>query len=165
MKRRRLLLILLGSVASITLAILLWLREREPEFNGIPLSTWLERGSSPNYDEFARAIRHMGTNALPFLIRAAKYEEPRWRTWIGRTTSKWPAGALNSRVGQWLLGVDRSPVIAFGILGADADPALDELRRIQRDSKDPKTSERAQECIEFITERIGDIRVHPVPAH
>jgi hypothetical protein len=49
----------------------------------------------------------------------------------------------------------QASVIAFGILGADADPALDELRRIQRDSKDPSTSERARECIQFITERIA----------
>jgi hypothetical protein len=101
-----------------------------------------------------------GKQCLALLIRAAKYEEPRWRTWLGSTTSKWPSGALNSRVGQWLMGdkpISRAQasVIAFGILGADADPALDELRRIQRDSKDPSTSERARECIQFITERIA----------
>src|SRR5262245_28043596 len=142
MKRRRILLLLVGSVVAITLAFLIWPREREPEYNGVPLSTWLERGNSSNSKEWARAIKHMGTNALPFLIRAAKYEHPCWRNWLFRTTSKWPAGALTSRVGQWLLGdkpISRrgSSVIAFGILGADADPALDELRRIERDTKDP----------------------------
>jgi hypothetical protein len=159
MKRRRLVLILLGCVAAITLAVLIWPRQREPEYKGIPLSTWLEQYKWEDA-EFAAAIKHMGTNALPFLIRAAKYEEPSWRTWLGRTTSKWPTGALNSRFGQWLMGHKSksrasSSVIAFGILGADADPALDELRRIQRDSKDPSTSDRARQCIEFITERIG----------
>jgi hypothetical protein len=141
------------------LAFLVWPREREPEYKGIPLSKWLE-----NYKwddaEFARAIKHMGTNALPFLIRAAKYEEPRWRTWVAHTTLKWWPSADDSRFGRGLLGnkpLSRrgTSVIAFGILGADADPALNELRRIQRDSKDPSTSDCAGQCIQFITERIG----------
>jgi hypothetical protein len=158
-KRKRLIIIIFGFLAAVILGALLWPREREPEYKGIALSKWLE-----NYKwhdaEFARAIKHMGTNALPFLIRAAKYEDPRWRTWLGHTISKWPVGALDSRFGKWLLGdkpISRAgaSVIAFGILGPDADPALDELRQIQRDSKDPSTSDRAGQCIQFITERIG----------
>jgi hypothetical protein len=43
MKRRRLLLILSGCIASITLAFLVWPCEREPEYAGVRLSEWLER--------------------------------------------------------------------------------------------------------------------------
>ena len=167
MHKRRLSLILFACAALTALIALVWPSEREPEYKGIPLSKWLD-----NYRwgdaEFAEAIKHMGTNALPYLLRVAKYEEPHWRTRLSRTTSKWPAGALNSRVGQWLLGgktasrADAS-VIAFGILGADADPILSELRGIEKASKDPAASERARECIQFITERIS-IRVEHPPA-
>jgi hypothetical protein len=45
--------------------VLLRPREREPEYNGVPLSKWLEQYKLRDA-EFARAIRHMGSNALPF---------------------------------------------------------------------------------------------------
>lgn len=167
MHKRRLSLITFACAALTALSALVWPREPEPEFKGIPLSKWLENYSWRD-TEFAEAIKHMGTNALPCLLRVAKYEEPQWRTRISRTTSKWPVGALNSRLGQWLLGgkaasrADAS-VIAFGILGADADLALGELRRMEKSSKDPATSERARQCIRFIEERIS-IGVEPRPA-
>jgi hypothetical protein len=86
MKRRRLLRILLASVASIMLAYLVWPREREPEYNGAALSTWLARCGSTNQSESlaaVAAIRHIGTNALPFLIRWIQYE-PGWKDSLGR---------------------------------------------------------------------------------
>lgn len=158
MKRKRLAIIIFSFLAAVIVGTLLWPREREPEYNGFPLSTYLDRAHGSADRDLTQAIRHMGTNALPFLVRAAKYEQPRWRSWLYRTASNWPR-VYNSRFGSWLLRDAParragSSVIAFGILGADADPALDELRRIQRDSKDPVTSERARECIQFITERI-----------
>jgi hypothetical protein len=157
--RPRRIIIGVGCVVSFTLALML-LRphDREPQYNGVPLATWLEKYHWRD-PEFSRAIKHMGTNAVPFLIQSVQYEEPGWRTWLAHTSSKWPAGALNSGPARWLLGekaVARAgaSVFAFGILGPDADPALGELRRIQQTSKDASTSERARECIEFITERI-----------
>jgi hypothetical protein len=157
-KRKRLIIIICGFLAALILGALLWPREREPEYKGIPINTWLERYKGGDA-EFAAAIKHMGTNALPFLIRAAAYEEPLWRRWLFRTTSKWPAAALTSGWGQRLLGEKPhsrggASVFAFGILGAQADPALDQLRQIQKNTKDFETAERARECIEFITERI-----------
>jgi hypothetical protein len=157
-KRRRPHLILLGCVVATTFAVFVWPREREPEYNGIPLSTWLEQYQGRG-DEFPRAIRHMGTNALPFLIRAVKYEEPRWRTWVGRATSHWPRSLLNNQLGHWLLG--RSPefrasgsVFAFAILGANARSALDELERTAKFSKNQNASARAKACLLFIRGRI-----------
>lgn len=162
-RRRRLLFILLGCVAAITLAIFLWPREREPEYKGVPLSAWLERGLRD--PDFAPALKHMGTNALPFLIRTLKYEEPRCRTWLRNTTSNWPRWLVHNQFGNWLLGYTQSVYeagtpIAFGILGPDADPALDELGRIARDSKNPAKSTRAGVCILFITNRIAILPDH-----
>jgi hypothetical protein len=157
-KRRRLLLILLGCAASITLAVFLWPREHEPEYKGVSLSAWLERGRRD--PDFAPALKHMGTNALPFLIRAITYEEPRWRTRLRDATSNWPRWLAHNRFSNWLLGYtqltyEAGTPIAFGILGPDADPALDELERIHKTSKNPATSTRALACIAFITNRIA----------
>src|SRR5580765_2189932 len=121
MKRRRLVLILLGSVAAITLAVFIWPHEREPEYKGVPLSAWLDRGRRD--PDFAPAFKHMGTNALPFLIRAVKYEEPRWRTWFHRATSNWPRSLRNNSLWHRLWGLTpeiraSSSFFAFGILGA-----------------------------------------------
>src|SRR6266481_1208433 len=111
MERRRLLLILLGCVASIVLASLVWPREREPEYGGVPLSKWLkgyEFHSMPPEmpappPKTVSAIRHIGTNALPFLVRWIQYDEPRWRYSVNRVASKLPPALLYGRAGRWLL--------------------------------------------------------------
>src|SRR5215468_5611026 len=131
MKRRRLFLILFGCVASLTVAFALWPREREleysgtplsePEYNGIPLSKYLERAAGAPNSEFIQAIKHMGTNALPFLVRAVDYHPSRWRIAFGLKFLRLPWPKLTGRLGFWLLdekAVRRaeSAVIAFGIL-------------------------------------------------
>jgi len=138
MKRRRILLILLGCVASITLAVLVWPREREPEYNGIALSTWLERAGRLRTEGFPEAIKHIGTNALPHLVRAVGYQPPRWRYWLARQ----PPTFSNSRLANWLLDDKRifraeGAVAAFGILNRDALPALGELQRIAAKRSSP----------------------------
>src|SRR5690242_353582 len=92
-RNRRLLLILFGCIACFTVTFLVWPREREPKYNGIALSDWLEgagrlmrtrpRPAKPVHSwseatgsEFNTAIRHMGTNALPGLLLAVQYQTP-----------------------------------------------------------------------------------------
>src|SRR5262245_48687478 len=105
MKRRRILLLLLGSVVAVALAILFWPREREPEYNGVSLSAWLDRTRGRRFDdEFAKAIDHIGTNALPILLRSVGYQIPRWKFWLrSRVAQKLPAVIVGSRPIQWLL--------------------------------------------------------------
>jgi len=141
MERRRLLLILLGCVASIVLASFFWPREREPEYNGVPLSAWLKgyefHSMPPEMPEpppkTVSAIRHIGTNALPFLVRWIQYDEPRWRYSVNRVASKLPPALLYGRAGRWLLAdraQDRAKraVVGFAFLGTNATPALPELK-------------------------------------
>src|SRR5580765_1901178 len=116
MKRRRILLLLLGSVAAITLAFLIWPREREPEYDGVPLSGWLNAKENfsasihgipdkalpyPNYpvdgSKSESAIRHIGTNALPFLVRWIQYKMPLWRRCLFGSIRYWPDRLLKSR--------------------------------------------------------------------
>jgi hypothetical protein len=144
MKRRRTFLMLLGSVAAVTLPILLWPREPEPEYNGVPLSTWLDRGGRAYNADFAKAIKRIGTNGIPILIRSLDYHIPRWQFWLRcRIAPKLPKAIVSKPPVQWLLEDKalrraNAAVVAFEILGPDALPALDDLRRIAG-SSDPSS--------------------------
>jgi hypothetical protein len=137
MKRRRLILIPVGCVASITLAFLVWPQEREPEYNGVSLNKWLERDVGWTDAEFRKAIKQMDTNALPMLVRsvAVNYQMPRWRVWIGHSVApRLPKKIADSRFIYWAAGDlalrrANGAVNAFGILGYRAAPALSKLRR------------------------------------
>jgi len=66
----------------VTLAYLLWGSEREPRCRGRTLSAWLLEGTwNPDglSAEQEEAIRCMGTNALPFLVKWVQYVSPPWR--------------------------------------------------------------------------------------
>ena len=154
MKKRRALIIVSGCLAAAVIGFLLWPREREPEYKGVSLNTWLDRAASGKSEDFGEAIRHMGTNALPVLVRAIGYEPPRWRFWLCFKTFQFSPTVFKTRFGQWLLNdkAERkadAAVIAFRILGADAKPALNDLRRLG--------NTRASEAILMLTgSRPGD---------
>src|SRR6266481_845561 len=143
MKRRRFFLILLASIASITLAFFIWRREREPAYNGVPLSTWLERYNDGNNAEATEAIRHIGTNALPFLLRWIRYETPGWRNALDHLHTRLPSSVQKARVVKWLFK-DRAKyraemsVEAFSALRSAGKPASDELLRLAL-AQDPRT--------------------------
>lgn len=153
MKRRRLLFILLGCVATLTFAVILWPREREPEYKGVTLSTWLSRCGSTNLNQSlaaADAIQQIGTNALPFLLRWIQHE-PGWRDALGQKILKWPAIGSRADVQRliWKMTKYRaaSAVTGFKILGPDARPARAELQRLAENAKAPETAIRAVDCL------------------
>jgi len=125
MSRRRKRLIWSGCVALLFGAALLLWREREPRYQGRPLSTWLgefewnsERGLP--CEPATEAVRQIGTNALPFLMRWYSYEPAPWREKL-------------------------SAAEALGEFGAAARSAIPALARMQaeRDLADKYTAERA----------------------
>jgi hypothetical protein len=67
------LLVILAGVAA-------WQGRRQPEpvYQGKRLSDWLER---PNGDDREQAIRQIGTNALPFLIKWLRAQDTRLNQW------------------------------------------------------------------------------------
>jgi len=172
MKRRRIALILLGSVAAVTLAIFIWPREREPEYNGVKLSVWLERYKA-NLEpivvtrdthaalvEACSAIREIGTNSLPFVIRWIQYEQPAWRKSFYSGLAKLPDKILGARVSRTLLRrlqareddrADNS-VYAFQVLRQQAQPAVPELRRLARIGPMHGTYYRATACLAMMGE-------------
>ena len=155
MKRRRLFIIISVSIAIVVLGVRLWPRAPEPEYNGVALSTWLERSNSRQYDdEFPKAIEHMGSNALPGLVRCVDYQMPRWKLWRCEIAQKLPAVFRRSRAGRWFLEDKamlraNAAVGAFAILGPRAAPALNDLSRLE--SKHPRS---------FATEAIYNINIY-----
>ena len=137
MKKRRILIIISGCLAAALIGPLLSPREREPEYNGVPLSAWLER-ATPRED-FIRAIKHIGTNGLPILVRSVDYKLPWWRFWLSyKIAPQLPKGPLRSLLSDKPLQRANAALLAFEILGRDARPALEDLRRIAG-SSDPST--------------------------
>jgi hypothetical protein len=127
----------------VILAVILWPREPEPEYNGVTLSKWLERYNNGNNAETTVAIQHIGTNALPFLLRWIQYETPGWRKSLDHLHARLPSSVQMARVVQWLFK-DRAKyraemsVEAFSALRSAGKPASDELLRLAL-AQDPRT--------------------------
>lgn len=59
--------------------------EREPEYGGKKLSEWVGgylhgNASQPTPEERDQAMRGMGTNAVPYLVKWIRYDTPLWKT-------------------------------------------------------------------------------------
>jgi len=85
MRKRRVYLVVIG-VAAFAFGLLVVFRterEREPEYQGRPLSYWISFEipvtNPPYLDERVAAIRQMGTNAFPFLLKWLRDEIPAWK--------------------------------------------------------------------------------------
>jgi hypothetical protein len=127
----------------LALAVWFW-RPREPEWEGKPLSFWLERLAVPwgdsIYDEPAtpgeqaayRAIRGMGTNALPALLRRMSQPVPRpWERNVMQVEDYLDARGVRypwRRVNEQAFLNEAAVFRAFFALGTLADPAVPELR-------------------------------------
>ncbi len=109
--------------------------EREPEHGGRKLGEWLELYLQP-FDRFtdgqeaAEAVRHMGTNALPWLLKWTDYEPPGWKRmlWTNAPSVARRSGyfRLLNRPSDELRWLAR---FGFEILGPQARPALPEVQR------------------------------------
>ncbi|MDB6056413.1 MAG: domain containing protein [Verrucomicrobiales bacterium] len=123
------------------------LREREPSYNGRTLSEWLQRYDphspwwidgvavgvdSAAEDEAAKAVRQIGTNALPTLVGWVAAEDGTLR--IGCTTAlqRWHPVQWVQRL-LWNASADlkhEQAVSGFSILGTNASPAIPTLKTL-----------------------------------
>ena len=117
---------------------------QEPSYNGRLLSQWLgdlllgQVGSTATEG----AVRAMGTNAIPTLLKWISYE---------RSASQQPsqteeAGPRHLSPEQRAQRADR----AFSALGAVARPAIPELTRLARTSSEPERADRCTASLAFI---------------
>jgi len=106
-----------------------WPGEKEPEDNGHKLSLLLD--AIDDHGEATLAVRRIGTNALPFLLRwISKERSP------ARQRMIWIAEKLHVPIRGFALGIAldddnrRRGERGFGMLGPIATPALPELARL-----------------------------------
>jgi hypothetical protein len=139
--QRRWIIFVLAACVFIAIGVVgFWPGQREPECDGKTLSEWLkicgDNRAAINYSqsqslESARvAIRRIGTNGLPWLVK-----------WMSYDTPKWKSALLYSKFYRWLPASIRNPMVrpilqaqrarvGFDILGTAASPAIPDLVRI-----------------------------------
>lgn len=119
-------------------------RPHEPSYQGKNLSEWVEKCatastmSQPRENEVAAdAIRHIGTNAIPFLMEWIQYVQPLGKNKRLKALNKalhWLHLNLGSE-NDWTI-IDKEfqraqgTIIAIAALGADAKVAVPELNRL-----------------------------------
>jgi HEAT repeat protein len=137
--RRRNLLVLLGFAIAAALLLTLW-REHEPRYQDKSLSQWahiINRGPGDDDRQKAEhAVRQIGTNGLPFLMRWIQYERRPWRTRLALLCFKLPE-PLGSTARDLILGsgeqMQYDAFCALHALGPLGEPAIPILARQVRD--------------------------------
>jgi hypothetical protein len=129
-----------GALIVIAVGVLGWaLSSREPTYQGRSLSFWLEEineaGSLETCEPALGAIRAMGTNALPFLLKNIKVGNKSWfQNRMFAVAKRFP------KLGRMLPASTRNQgpsCLALKALGTNASPIVLELGRL---SADPKTT-------------------------
>jgi hypothetical protein len=137
---RRILLVVAACGVLVVVAALMWPREREPVYQGKKLSEWIQgegavmREYVPGVTERADAVRrdavrHIGTNALPFLLKwivaADVPERSKLQVLVARTSRR--AGQVWDDIQSRKLRRAYDAGWAFDVLGYDARAALPDL--------------------------------------
>jgi len=151
MRKRWTIWVLAGCGLAALIVVLAFPTERQPEYNGRKLSEWLKLYVQSQDPQAADAVRHIGTNALPWLLEWTDYQPPGWkmRLWTNPPVAMLRTGYARS-VYYWLLrsrASDREwPARSgFEILGSVARPALPELERRLADWQKPWRASLAME--------------------
>lgn len=153
MIRRRYIVIASCLAAMVVAGVVALSSSREPAWDGQPLSYWLQIGygtgmthGDTDRDDADAAVRHIGTAALPILVRelGAKYSHTRWqlvqflqRHSIYCLSYRYPDERRSRALG------------AFQALRGVATPALPEIRPYL---SDPELKSDAQSAIDAILE-------------
>ena len=148
-KRRRVILSLIGAGILVGVLAVVFRPAQEPEYGGKRLSYYIEFLGSGNVGGQIRragmdspsveAVNHIGTNAIPFLLRWIRYDQPPWKAKLYST--------LNSRFGWDLFDKREARAegasVAFWTLGSRAEQAIPELTRVLIDRIGSKAAPRA----------------------
>ena len=131
------------------ISFLMWPREKEPEYQGKKLSYWLFRPPRPPFSEPAApaeaiasetALRHIGTNAIPCLLKWLSYEPSPLKKKSSAALLRLPARFQPGKLIAYLSESDleRKAFIAeqgFIMLGPDAWPAVETLNQMAGETK------------------------------
>jgi hypothetical protein len=136
MKRKRIIVAYIIAAIVIAGVMVFALRPSEPEYQGRRLSEWLEDLSRTPYpekgsDQAAKAIREMGTNAIPFLVGTLKAKDSTLKIRFVELVRKQKLFPIPLR----LAGERRNTSCdAFLILGSRAKAAIPEITTLLDDS-------------------------------
>ncbi len=136
MRLRSKLLIALVALGILVVIGMLFIREKEPSYNGHPLSYWVSHSYTRNPDEYAlakKAVQAIGTNAIPYFDKWVRYKPSPLRRSVNRNL---PAALRRPHPGVLALR-------GFGLLGPDCSPAAAHLAAIMQDTSQPVPAELA----------------------
>src|SRR5262249_55755722 len=149
-------LLLTGCALVALLIVLLWPREPEPGYQGKSLSQWLTQYQdqfhidgymdTPELHEAQQAVKHIGTNALPCLLKWIDYQVPPWRYQLFASATKLRIFRSKLAVRKLLgEGEFRSGLacIGFEILGPEARQVMPELVTLMNTRERPDASRKA----------------------
>jgi len=146
MRTRRFYLLLVGVLVTDGVLVAVLSGPREPEYGGRKLSEWVDTWAySTNRDKCDDAIRHIGTNALPYLLRWIQ-DKPAWKSKLNRLTRR-VFGRYDLGGGDRRFLRAEHAVEAFRALGPEARPAIPQLMRLMNDSNRLWSAERAARAI------------------
>jgi HEAT repeat protein len=135
---RKKLWIFLGCGIALVLILALW-REREPRYEDHSLLEWIaiaengDKDSEYSNREGQEAVRHIGSNAIPFLTKCIEYRERPWQTRLGVLCDKLPgklAGPLSGLIAGHAAKRQQVAFSGLYILGPDAKAALPVLTNL-----------------------------------
>jgi len=145
--RKRSAIISAGCILAGIAIFVFWPEEKEPEYNGKKLSEWLAvQREQP--EEVTRAVRAIGTNGLPFLVKWAEFQIPNWQISILRVYTKLPGQMQSGSVATWMGWNERtmraySTRFAFRVLGADGASVVPELSRFIKNPRNRSPADAA----------------------
>jgi hypothetical protein len=153
MRKRWTIWALAGCALAALITVLAFPTEPEPEYGGRKLRQWLyvQSRDFTNSQEAAEAVRHIGTNALPWLLEWTNYEPAGWKMALATK-----APAATRRLGYFRFQRPADDLcwlgtFGFEILGPQARPALPEVQRRMADWGKPWRACRAMEAYTGIT--------------
>ena len=158
MRKRRIAVIVLCCGFLLTLACLLVInRDQGPSCNGRTLRSWVLRLGAAQSDGQDKqipveAIRKIGTNALPQLLRWIKYERAPWRTTAAQSIERVLPYRLSRACIDIIQQAKREQLAdgaseALVALGRVAHQAIPELSSLMNNPATPESAPRAAEAL------------------
>jgi hypothetical protein len=148
-------------------AALVWPGEKEPVYKGKTLSEWLtvyasgvDEGNTQRTQEASDAVHHIGTNALPWLLKWSRQKSPPGlRARLMRSLFKMPR-PIAQRLRRGVTGLRgpgdeeevlrRSALAGFETLGAEANSGVGELAERLRNPRALSRSLDAARALAYI---------------
>lgn len=149
MNRRRLVLLFICVGVGTVFMLRPW-REPEPEYNGRLLSQWLlfySRATSvssgaPSRQESVVALQHIGTNALPYMVKWMRYEISPQRRCLNFAVAELHLTSVRIFWDNAMLRAEAARQ-GFKVFGPSANPVIPELIRLATEPGVESSAQRA----------------------